>query len=145
MLTVALEIVSPERVILEQEVRMVTLQGGYGELGILPRHMALATAVKPCLVRLKLDDGREDVVPVSGGFVEVLPDKITLLADTAEFPDYIDVERAEKAKERAERRLGQSTYDVDVDRAQASLVRANLRLEAVAEHQRINGFLQRKQ
>ncbi|GMA57560.1 hypothetical protein GCM10025858_20630 [Alicyclobacillus sacchari] len=50
--------------------------------------MALATAVKPCLVRIKLEDGREDVVPVSGGFVEVLPDKITLLADTAELRRY---------------------------------------------------------
>lgn len=142
MLTVPFEIVTPERIILEQEVRMVTLQGGYGELGILPRHMALATAVKPCLVRLKLEDGREDVIPVSGGFVEVLPGRVTLLADTAELPDKIDVERAQNAKDRAEKRLGQSTYDVDVDRAKATLQRAQLRLDAVAEHQRLGGFLQ---
>src|SRR5579875_2193146 len=102
MLTVPVEIVTPERLILKQDVRMVTLLGGYGELGILPKHMALATSVKPCLVRLKLDDGREDVVPVSGGFVEVLPDKITLLADTAELPEDIDADRVQLAKARAE-------------------------------------------
>lgn len=141
MLTVPFEIVTPERMILQQDVRMVTLLGGFGELGILPRHMALATAVQPCLVRIKLDDGREDVIPVSGGFVEVLPDKITLLADTAELPGNIDVERAQLAKARAERRLGQSAEDVDVDRAKGGLKRANLRLEAVAEHQRLGGFL----
>lgn len=141
MLTVPFEIVTPERLVLEQDVRMVTLLGGFGELGILPRHMALATAVQPCLVRIRLEDGREDVVPVSGGFVEILPERITLLADTAELPGQIDVERAQRAKERAERRLGQTAEDVDPDRAKAALTRANLRLEAVAEHQRLNGFL----
>ncbi|WAH36861.1 ATP synthase F1 subunit epsilon [Alicyclobacillus dauci] len=141
MITVPLEIVTPERVILEQDVRMVTLQGGYGELGILPRHMPLATAVKPCLVRIKLEDGREDVVPVSGGFVEILPDKITLLADTAELPGDIDADRAQSAKDRAERRIAQTTDDVDVDRAKKALVRAQLRLDAIAEHKDLGGFL----
>lgn len=141
MNTVPLEIVTPERIILEQDVRMVTLQGGYGELGILPRHMALATSVKPCLVRLKLEDGREDVVPVSGGFVEVLPDKVTLLADTAELPDNIDEHRSTVAKDRAERRLAQPTDDVDIDRAKAALLRAKLRLEAISEHKNLAGFL----
>lgn len=141
MLTVPLEIVTPERVVVEQEIRMVTLLGGYGELGILPRHMPLATAVKACLVHLKLENGREDVVPVSGGFVEVLPERITLLADSAELPGKIDVERAEKAKVRAERRLAQPADDLDVDRAQAARSRALLRIEAVAEHQKLSGFL----
>ncbi|GLV14205.1 ATP synthase epsilon chain [Alicyclobacillus hesperidum] len=141
MITVPLEIVTPERMVLAMDVRMVTLQGGYGELGILPRHMALATAVKPCLVRIKLEDGREDVVPVSGGFVEVLPDKITLLADTAELPADIDPARAQLAKERAEKRLAQSGEGAEAERARAALVRANLRLEAIAEHHRLNGFL----
>ncbi|EPZ45546.1 ATP synthase F1 subunit epsilon [Alicyclobacillus acidoterrestris ATCC 49025] len=141
LLTVPLEIVTPERVILEQDVRMVTLQGGYGELGILPRHMPLATSVKPCLVRIKLEDGREDVIPVSGGFVEILPDKITLLADTAELPEDIDADRAQLAKERAERRLSQSADDVDVNRAKDALLRSELRLQAIEEHQKLNGFL----
>lgn len=141
MLTVPFEIVTPERIVLEQEIRMVTLQGGYGEIGILPRHMALATSVKPCLVRIKLEDGREDVVPVSGGFVEVLPDRVTLLADSAELPGNIDKDRAVSAKERAERRLAQATDDVDVDRAKEALARAQLRLDAVLEHERLGGFL----
>lgn len=142
MLTVPFEIVTPERIVLEQDVRMVTVQGGYGELGILPRHMALATAVKPCLVRIRLEDGAEDVVPVSGGFLEVLPDRVTLLADTAELPGQIDVGRAQIAKEKAERRLSQPTDDVDVDRAKAALSRAQLRLDAVETHEKNGGFLQ---
>lgn len=141
MLTVPIQIVTPESIVLEQDIRMVTFQGGYGELGVLPRHTPLATAVKPCLVKVKLEDGREDIVPVSGGFVEVLPDQITLLADTAELPDDIDVHRAEEARDRADRRLAQTTDDVDVDRAKAALARALLRLEAVDMHQQMGGFL----
>lgn len=141
MLTVPIQIVTPEQLVLEQDIRMVTFQGGYGELGVLPRHTALATAVKPCLVKLKLEDGREDVLPVSGGFIEVLPDQIALLADTAELPADIDVHRAKEARDRAERRLAQATEDVDTDRAKDALARALLRLEAVDMHEQLAGFL----
>ncbi|MDI9258831.1 ATP synthase F1 subunit epsilon [Alicyclobacillus sendaiensis] len=141
MLTVPLEIVTPERIVLSMDVRMVILRGGDGEIGILPRHMPLATAVKPCLVRIRLADDRQDVVPVSGGFVEVLPEKITILADTAELPEEIDVDRALRAKDRAEKRLQAAADEEEAERARQALTRAELRLQAVEEHKRLNGFL----
>ncbi len=131
MSTVPFEVVTPDRLVLSCEVSMVTLQSGYGELGILPRHTPLATTVKPGLVKLKLPDGTEDFIPVFGGFVEVLPTRITLLADIAELPTEIDVERARKAKERAEQRLGKSMDGIDVARAEIALNRALTRLVAV--------------
>jgi F-type H+-transporting ATPase subunit epsilon len=131
MSTVPFEVVTPDKLLLSREVSMVTLRGGYGELGILPRHTALATTVKPGLVKVKLPDGSEDFIPVTGGFVEVLPTRITLLADAAELPGEIDVERARSAKERAEQRLAKSSDGIDVVRAEAALKRALFRLEAI--------------
>ena len=131
MSTVPLEVVTPDKLLLSREVSMVTLRGGYGELGILPRHTALATTVKPGLVKVKLPDGSEDFIPVTGGFLEVLPTHITLLADAAELPEEIDVERARTAKERAEQRLAKPSEGIDVVRAEAALKRALSRLEAV--------------
>ena len=116
--------------VLARDVEMVSLRGGGGELGILPRHMALATSVKPGLIKLKLPEG-EVFIPVSGGFLEVLPTRITLLADTAELPQEIDADRAEKAKSRAEQRLSGRVDGLDVARAEAALARAQARLLAV--------------
>jgi F-type H+-transporting ATPase subunit epsilon len=131
MSTVPFEVVTPDKLLLSREVSMVTLRGGYGEIGILPRHTALATTVKPGLVKVKLPDGSEDFIPVTGGFVEVLPTRITLLADAAELPEEIDVERARAAKERAEQRIAKPSEGIDVVRAEAALKRALSRLEAI--------------
>lgn len=130
MSTVPFEVVAPDRVVLSREVNMITLRGGDGEIGILPRHMALATTVKPGLVKVKLPEG-EDFIAVSGGFLQVLPDRVTLLADTAELPSEIDVDRARLAKERAEQRLQQHGDAADMARAERALQRAAIRLEAV--------------
>lgn len=128
--TVLLEVVTPERIVVSREVSMVTLRSGDGELGILPRHMALATTVKPGIIKVKLPEG-EDYVYTNGGFLDVLPDKITILADAAEVGGNIDVDRAQRAKERAEARLNKPSADTDAARAELAYQRAMRRLEAV--------------
>jgi len=130
MSTVPFEVVTPDKLVLSTEVNMVSVRGGDGELGILPRHMALATTVKPGIVRVKLPAG-EDYIAVTGGFLEVLPTRITILAETAETALDIDAARARAAKERAEARLIQRQEDVDVIRAEAALERAMRRLEVL--------------
>jgi F-type H+-transporting ATPase subunit epsilon len=125
-----LEVVTPDKVVLSEQVRMVIFRGGDGELGILPRHAPLATTLKPGIVRVKLEEGEEDYIAVTDGFVEVLPDRVTILANAAEVAHEIDVERARAAKERAEARLAQRTEDIDIERAEAALRRALIRLEA---------------
>lgn len=143
MSTVLLEVVTPERVVLSREVDMVSLFSGGGELGILPRHSPLASTVKPGIVRVKLGDG-EDYVAVSGGFVEVLPARVTILADTAETSETLDVDRAQRAKTRAESRLNQRSEDIDVLRAQAALERALRRLEVAERSQKSGSMLMQK-
>jgi F-type H+-transporting ATPase subunit epsilon len=128
--TVLLEVVTPERIVLSETVSQVNIHTGGGELGILPRHAPLAATVKPGVVRVKLPEG-EDFVHVSGGFLEILPDRITVLANVAEVASQIDVERATQAKERAEKRLAGRSDDLDAKRAEAALLRAVARLEVV--------------
>jgi len=125
--TTLLEIVTPERIVYSGDVNMVSIKTGGGELGILPKHAPLAATVKPCIVRVKVAGG-EGYVHVSGGFLEVLPERVTVLADVAELPQDIDVARAEAAKQRAEQQLSQRD-NIDVARAEAALRRALARLE----------------
>lgn len=139
MSSVLLDVVTPNRVVLSQEVNMVILRGGGGELGILPRHTPLATTVKPGIVKVRVPEG-EDYIFVSGGFLEVLPHQITLLADTAELGGWIDVERAAQAKERAEARIAQPPADFDEERNNIALYRATKRLET-AELSEKNGYI----
>ena len=129
MSTVPLEVVTPERVVLNAEVQMVTLRGGGGDLGILPRHAPLATTVRPGVVKVRVAEG-EDYLAVGGGFLHVMPDRITLLVDTAEIGSQVDVERAANARERAEKRLSERGAEVDVARVEAALMRARHRLQA---------------
>jgi len=126
---VAFEVITPDRVVLRTDVNMVSLRGGGGELGILARHTPLSTTVKPGIVRVKLAEG-EDYLAVAAGFLQVVPDRITLLVDTAELASAIDLERAQRARERAEKRLGDGGPDLDTSRAQAALARAMMRIEA---------------
>lgn len=110
MNTVQVDIVSPERKVYEGEVRMVIAKGVEGELGILLGHVPVVTPLKTGVLRL-LVDNKEYPIAVSGGFLEVRPDKVTVLAETAELPEEIDVDRAQNAKERAERRLSELNKD----------------------------------
>lgn len=124
-----LEIVTPERTVYQKEdVHMVITRAAKGDIGILPRHAPLLSPLEPTIVRVKLDEKREEKVFISGGFLEVRPDQVTILAEAAELPSEIDVDRAKAAKERAEKRL-QKKKEFDQLRAQLALKRALNRLK----------------
>ena len=132
MATILLEVATPDKgEVFAKDINMLICRSIAGELGILPKHARLLTELVPNALRIKVDGG-ETLLFVSGGFMEVTPDKITILADSAETPDDIDVERAKSAYKRAEERVNaaKSKGDTDVDliRAEAALARAKARL-----------------
>ena len=124
-----LEVVTPERRLLSEQVNSVTVPGRGGELGILPGHAAMISDLQAGVLSYN-EDGTTFQMLVAGGFVEVNDDKVSVLAEVAERPEEIDAERARRAREIAEKRLsGQSGYDIDIDRAQAKLTRNLVRLQ----------------
>ena len=132
MATILLEIATPDKgEVFAKEINMLIVRSVGGELGILPKHARLLTALVPHAMRIKVDGGETQLF-VGGGFMEVTPDKITLLADSAELPDDIDVERAKSAYKRAEERVNayksKGDTEIDIQRAEAALARAKARL-----------------
>lgn len=129
--TFQLEIVTPEKKVVDTAATEAQIPGKNGYLGVLPGHAPLITELSVGEVTFR-DGGREQRLAVAWGFAEVLPDKVTILAETAERPADIDVERARKAKQRAEQRLTSGDTNVDVERSLDALHKAETRLE-VAE------------
>ena len=127
MADMRLEIVTAERVVYSEDVSVLVAPGIDGELGVLPRHAPLLTMLKPGEIRV-VKDGEESFMAVSGGFLEVLGNKVTILADTAERVEEIDVQRAEDALRRARERVEASSADLDLERALASLRKSEARL-----------------
>jgi len=123
------EVVTPERVVYSGGASMVIARGVEGDLGILPNHIPLVTPLKIAPVRIKTEGDKETLIAVSGGFMEVRGDKVTLLAESAELAQDIDVERAKAAKARAEQRLIEKHPDLDQRRAELALQRAMSRLD----------------
>lgn len=123
-----LEVITPEKVSLRETVDEVILPAVGGELGILPEHAPLISQLSTGVLTYR-QGAEKKQLHISGGFVEVLPDKISVLADIAEKPEEIDVDRARKARERAEKRLAATSEDVDLNRAQLKLQRAQTRLQ----------------
>ncbi|MBU8905891.1 F0F1 ATP synthase subunit epsilon [Desertibacillus haloalkaliphilus] len=129
MATMNVNVVTPDGKVFEGDVEMVSARAQSGELGILPRHIPMVAPLTIGAVRLK-DGSNIQLVAVNGGFIEVRPDQVTILAESAELPSDIDVARARAAKERAERRLQQAKQDeIDYKRAELALKRAINRLE----------------
>jgi len=130
--TFQLEIVTPEKKVVDTAATEVQIPGKNGYLGILPGHAPLITelAVGEITFHAGTDEQR---LAVAWGFAEVLPDKVTILAETAERPSEIDVERARKAKDRAEERLTRGDTAVDVDRSLNALHKAETRLEVAGQ------------
>lgn len=131
MSTFLLEIVTPERKVYEQEVNMIIVRGVEGELGILPNHIPFVTPLKIAPLEAKKAGGNETIA-VSGGFMEVRKNKVVILAESAELPQEIDVERAKAAQDRARKRLQAKRDDIDYRRAEMALQRAMTRIR-VAE------------
>ena len=130
--TFALRIVSPEGNILKEEVEFVVLPGGAGELGILPNHSALIAGLDIGVIRYTLNSTVKRVA-ITGGFVEVADNAATVLADTAELSETIDLARAVDAKERAMKRLAARSNEIDVRRAEYALRRAAARINAAED------------
>jgi F-type H+-transporting ATPase subunit epsilon len=129
MKTIKVSVVTPDGPVYESDVEMVSTKAQSGELGILPGHIPMVAPLAVGVVRMKKNGKDQDLVTVSGGFLEVRPDKVTILAQAAERAEDIDVERAQKAKERAEQRLrDQKIEDIDFRRAELALQRAVNRL-----------------
>jgi F-type H+-transporting ATPase subunit epsilon len=136
-LTMHVEVVTAERELYNGEADELIAPGSEGELGILPRHAALLTTLKPGALRIKLN-GAEEPLFVSGGFLEVSNNQATVLADTAEHAEEIDQARAEEARRRAQERLAQTTSNTERAELQGALERAmeRLRVSEVARRRR---------
>jgi F-type H+-transporting ATPase subunit epsilon len=128
-----LEIVTPDRTVYEQEVQMVIVKGAAGELGVLAHHIPLVTPLKIAPITVKKQGAKDERLAVHGGFMEVRKDKVVILAESAELPGDIDVERARQAKDRAERRLQAKQDDFDFKRAERALQRAVTRLDVTGK------------
>jgi F-type H+-transporting ATPase subunit epsilon len=129
--TFQLEIVTPEKMVVRDQAEEMQIPGKNGYLGILPGHAPLITELAVGEISYR-NGGNTHHLSVAWGFAEVLPDKVTVLAETAERADEIDVKRAQEAKQRAEERLKSGNTDVDYNRAEIALQRAETRLD-VAE------------
>ncbi|HLS09927.1 F0F1 ATP synthase subunit epsilon [Lentibacillus sp.] len=128
MKTLTVSVVTPDGPVLEDSFDMVSCKAENGELGVLPGHIPMVAPLTISSVRLKQEKDTKHLA-VSGGFLEVRPDKVTILAQSAEKPSDIDVQRAEEAKQRAERRLQSKQDDIDFKRAELALKRAINRLD----------------
>ncbi len=129
--TIRCDIVSAEEEIFHGEVQMVVVTGEMGELGIAPRHAPLITRLKPGQVRLTLANGEEQLFYVSGGILEVQPQVVTVLTDTAIRGGDLDEAAAQKAKEEAERMLANRGEAMEIAEAQAKLAEAMAQLQAL--------------
>ena len=125
-----LKIITPERVFFEGEVKMVEFNTTEGEIGIYRGHIPLTVIVDPGILTITTEEGPRNAA-LHAGFAEILPDKVTILAELVEWPSEIDAKRAEAAKERAEQRLANKGPEIDVDRATIALKKAICRLNSL--------------
>jgi len=121
--SIKFEIVTPERMVLSRDITAVNLMTTSGEITVLADHIPLVTVLKPGVIEIKLSDGETEIISVSGGFMEVMRDKIVVLADTAERAAELDESRIEEAKLRAEARKKEAA---DVDEVQFANISAQL-------------------
>ena len=130
MTTMRLEIITAERQVYGEDVDVLVAPGIEGQLGILPHHAPLMTAVQPGELLIK-KDGEETYLSVTGGFLEVIGNRVTILADACERSDEIDEQRAQEAIERAQERLEAQDADIQLEQAAVAMRRAQIRLNVV--------------
>jgi F-type H+-transporting ATPase subunit epsilon len=128
---IRLEVVTPEKSVVSEDAQIVMAPGSLGEFGVLVGHTPFLTTLKTGALKYKDQSGRERFVFVSSGFAEALPDRVTVLAESAERRKDIDIQRAKDAAERAEKRLQAQAREADIDfsRAKAALMRAISRIQ----------------
>jgi F-type H+-transporting ATPase subunit epsilon len=134
--TIHVDVVSAEESIFSGEARFVALPGEAGELGIYPRHTPLITRVKPGSVRIERADGNEEFIFVAGGILEVQPNRVTVLTDTAIRGKDLDEEKANEAKHAAEEALRNAKSEIDIARAQSELAVAAAEMAALRKYLR---------
>ena len=134
-MSIKLDIVTAERSVFSEEVDVVVAPGIEGQLGILPHHTPLMTTLQAGELRVK-KGGEEFSLVISGGFLEVRPDRVIVLADAAERSEEIDLARAEEAKRRAQEQISRHTPEVDLAQADASLRRSLARLRVGEKRRR---------
>ena len=137
MTTMRLEITTAEKQVYADDVEALVAPGIDGELGILPHHAPLMTGLQPGEIIIR-KDGQDTYLMVSGGFMEVMANQVTILADAAERSEEIEEERAQEAIRRAQERLASRESDQDLEMAVASIRRAEIRLK-VARRRRSRG------
>ncbi len=126
---IRLEVVTPDSTIVSDEAKSVVAPGTLGDFGVLYGHTPFLTTLKAGAIRYTDKNGTEKLVFVSGGFAESLPEKVTILAESAEDKNKIDFDRARSAMERAQKRVSSDDSDIDILRAKAALERAMQRLK----------------
>ncbi len=125
-----LRIITPDRLFYENQVEMVEFNTTEGEIGVLPGHVPMTVIVKPGILDITESEG-DKTAALHAGFAEILPDRVTILAEIIEWPEEIDVERAQAARERAEERLRSKTAETDMARAETALQRAVARIQVL--------------
>ena len=131
MAPMRLEIITAERVVYSDDVDLLVAPGMEGELGILPHHAPLMTIIAPGEITVRKEGEEDSYLAISGGFLEVMANHVTILADTAERSDEIDEARVREAMRRAEERINMRASDMDLQRAVAALQRSQARLRVV--------------
>ncbi|MBI9077579.1 MAG: F0F1 ATP synthase subunit epsilon [Desulfatibacillum sp.] len=134
-----LEVVTPEKIVVSETIQSVTAPGSEGEFGVLVGHTPFLATLKLGTLHFKDEAGKERAVFINGGFAETLPNKVTVLAESAERRSDIDAARSKAALERAQKRLESKETTVDFDRAKLALARAQARL-SLAESRKMDGF-----
>ncbi|MBO5336602.1 MAG: ATP synthase F1 subunit epsilon [Lachnospiraceae bacterium] len=125
-----LRIITPDRVFYEGDVEMVEFNTTEGQIGVLPGHIPMTVIIKPGILHIYEEDAEKNAA-LHSGFVEILQERVTILAEVIEWPDEIDATRAEEAKQRAEERLRSRTPETDIMRAETALLRAMARIEVL--------------
>jgi F-type H+-transporting ATPase subunit epsilon len=137
MTVLKLEIATAERLVYAEDVSIVVAPGADGELAILPEHTSLLTTLKPGELRV-VKDGKESLIAVSGGFMEVLSNRVTILADTAERSEEIDEERASIALKHAQEQMAQASSKMELEKAMAAMRRSQARVAVARRKRRTN-------
>ena len=125
-----LKIITPERVFFDKDAYMVELNTTEGEIGVYAKHIPTTCIIKPGILTIRMD-GEEKEAALHSGFIQILPDQVTILAEVIEWPEEIDLHRAEAAMERAKERIAHRTSETDIARAETALLRAMARISVL--------------
>ena len=122
-----LKIITPERIFFDKDAYMVELNTTEGEIGVYAGQIPMTCIIKPGILTIRMD-GEEKEAALHSGFIQILPDRVTILAEVIEWPEEIDLHRAEAAMERAKERIAHRTSETDIARAETALLRAMARI-----------------